>query len=25
VLYRIDDPLKRVYLYRVKHRKDAYA
>jgi len=25
VLYRIDDPSKRVYLYRVKHRKDAYA
>ena len=25
VLYRIDDPSKRVYLYRIKHRKDAYA
>ena len=25
VLYRIDDPSKRIYLYRVKHRKDAYA
>lgn len=24
ILYRIDDELKRVYLYRVKHRKDAY-
>lgn len=25
VLCRIDDPSKRIYLYRVKHRKDAYA
>jgi mRNA interferase RelE/StbE len=25
VLYRIDDALKRVYIYRIKHRKDAYA
>lgn len=25
VLYRIDDPSKRIYLYRVKHRKDAYS
>ncbi|MFO7732290.1 MAG: type II toxin-antitoxin system RelE/ParE family toxin [Candidatus Aminicenantes bacterium] len=25
VLYRIDDPSKRVYLYRIKHRKDAYS
>lgn len=22
VLYRIDDPSKRIYIYRVKHRKD---
>lgn len=25
VLYRIDDRLKRVYIYRVKHRKDVYS
>jgi mRNA interferase RelE/StbE len=25
ILYRIDDALKRVYLYRIKHRKDAYS
>jgi len=25
VLYRIDDQSKRVYLYRIKHRKDAYS
>ena len=24
ILYRIDDVLKRVYIYRIKHRKDAY-
>ena len=24
VLYRIDDPQKTVFVYRVKHRKDAY-
>ena len=24
ILYRIDEPSKRVYLYRVKHRKDVY-
>jgi mRNA interferase RelE/StbE len=24
VLYRIQDDLKRVFIYRVKHRKDAY-
>lgn len=24
ILYRIDDVLKTVYLYRVKHRKDVY-
>jgi len=24
ILYRIDDALKRVYIYRIKHRKDAY-
>jgi len=25
ILYRIDDASKRVYIYRIKHRKDAYA
>lgn len=25
ILYRIDDALKRVYIYRVKHRKDVYS
>jgi mRNA interferase RelE/StbE len=25
VLYRIDDPSKRIYIYRVKRRKDAYS
>jgi mRNA interferase RelE/StbE len=25
VLYRIDDALKRVYIYRIKHRKDVYS
>ncbi len=25
ILYRIDDARRRVYIYRVKHRKDAYA
>jgi mRNA interferase RelE/StbE len=25
ILYRIDDALQRVYIYRVKHRKDAYS
>lgn len=24
ILYRVDDEQKRVYLYRVKHRKDVY-
>lgn len=24
VLYRVDDDPKRVYVYRIKHRKDAY-
>jgi mRNA interferase RelE/StbE len=25
ILYRIDDPGRRVFIYRVKHRKDAYS
>ncbi len=25
ILYRIDDAAKRLYIYRVKHRKDAYS
>ena len=25
VLYRIDDHLKRLYIYRVKHRKEVYS
>jgi len=25
ILYRIDDAQKRVYIYRIKHRKDAYS
>lgn len=25
VLYRIDDSKLRVYIYRIKHRKDAYS
>jgi mRNA interferase RelE/StbE len=25
VLYRIDDTARRIYIYRVKHRKDAYS
>ncbi len=25
VLYRIDDSLKRIYIYRIKHRKDVYS
>lgn len=25
ILYRIDDPSKRIYIYRVKHRKDVYS
>lgn len=25
ILYRIDDPSKRIYIYRIKHRKDAYS
>lgn len=25
VLYRIDDDSKRVFIYRIKHRKDAYS
>lgn len=24
VLYRVDDDAKRIYIYRIKHRKDAY-
>lgn len=24
VLYRIDDDSRRIYVYRIKHRKDAY-
>lgn len=24
ILYRIDDPSRRVYIYRVKHRREAY-
>lgn len=25
VLYRVDDAAKRIYIYRIKHRKDAYS
>ncbi len=25
VLYRVDDASKRIYIYRIKHRKDAYS
>ncbi len=25
ILYRIDDSLKRIYIYRIKHRKDVYS
>jgi len=25
ILYRIDDPKKRIYIYRIKHRKDVYS
>jgi len=25
ILYRIDDASKRIFIYRVKHRKDAYS
>ena len=25
ILYRIDDAAKRVYIYRIKHRKDVYS
>jgi len=25
ILYRIDNASKRVYIYRIKHRKDAYS
>jgi len=25
ILYRIDDALSQVYIYRIKHRKDAYS
>lgn len=25
ILYRIDDAAKRIYIYRVKHRKDVYS
>lgn len=24
VLYRVDDDAKRIHIYRIKHRKDAY-
>ena len=24
VLYRVDDDPRRIYIYRIKHRKDAY-
>jgi len=24
VLYRIDDPTRRIYIYRIKHRKSVY-
>ena len=24
-LYRIDDPSKRIFVYRIKHRKDVYS
>ena len=24
VIYRIDDETKRIFIYRIKHRKDAY-
>ena len=25
ILYRIDDASKRIFIYRIKHRKDAYS
>lgn len=25
ILYRVDDAAKRIYIYRVKHRKDVYS
>lgn len=25
ILYRIDDAARRVFIYRIKHRKDAYS
>jgi len=25
LLYRVDDAAKRIYVYRIKHRKDAYS
>ena len=25
ILYRIDDSSKRIYIYRIKHRKDVYS
>jgi len=25
ILYRIDDTAKRIYIYRIKHRKDVYS
>jgi len=25
ILYRIDNALKRIYIYRIKHRKDVYS
>ncbi|MDO8526717.1 MAG: type II toxin-antitoxin system RelE/ParE family toxin [Deltaproteobacteria bacterium] len=24
ILYRIDDPQKRIYIYRIKHRREVY-
>lgn len=25
ILYRVDDSLERIYIYRIKHRKDVYS
>ena len=25
ILYRVDDALKRIFIYRIKHRKDVYS
>ncbi len=24
ILYRVDDPVKQIFVYRIKHRKEAY-